>query len=156
MKSVFRIHLESSERTGLLSMVKTGKHKAQSILKAQILLHSDESNGNTPLRKHAISQIFGTSEKNIERTRKSFCEEGMGIFDPKQRKIRCDKKFDARVEAHVQVILCSECPNDEPKWTLQMVADKLVEIKVVESISRMSVCNLQKKMNLNRHSESNM
>jgi hypothetical protein len=69
----------------------------------------------------------------------------MGIFDKKLRKTRSDKKFDARVEAHLITLCCQTPPNGKPKWKLQMLADRLVELGVVPSITSMSVCNLLKK-----------
>ena len=69
------------------------------------------------------------------------------MFDLKPRKTRSDKKLDGRVEAHLSAILCQSPPNDKPKWALQMLSDRLIELKVVEHISVTSVRKLLKKTN---------
>jgi hypothetical protein len=71
----------------------------------------------------------------------------MEMFTLKPRKTRNDKKLDGRVEAHLSAILCQSPPNDKTKWELQMLSDRLIELKVVEHISVTSVRNLLKKMN---------
>ncbi len=69
------------------------------------------------------------------------------MFEPKERKVRRDKKIDGRVEAHLATLLCQSPPAGKPRWELQMVADKLIELQVVEHISTTMVRRLIKKMN---------
>lgn len=108
-------------------MVKKGKHKAQDIQYAHILLSSDESNDNVPLSALTISERYLISTKTVERVRKEFCIQGMGIFEPTLRQTRSDKKFDARVEAHLMTLCCQSPPDEAPQWKLQLLADTLVE-----------------------------
>lgn len=142
----FRIHLTPSERSELLERVTTGKRSVQSIQYAHILLCSDEVVGRQTAT--TISKNYHISVKTVERIRKRFCEEGMEIFIKKPNKTRSDKKFDARLEAHLVTLCCQERTKDRPKWTLQLLADKLVELKAIDSITSMSVSKLLKKMNL--------
>lgn len=142
----FRIHLSPSERSELLERVTTGKRSVQSIQYAHILLCSDESVDRQTAA--TISKNYHISVKTVERVRKLFCEQGMEIFIKKPNKTRCDKKFDARLEAHLVTLCCQERSKDAPKWTLQLLADKLVELNVIDSITSMSVSNLLKKTNL--------
>ena len=139
----FRINLVPIEREELTNYVNKGKKLARHRQYAQILLASDEQVERQS--ESFIATHYQVSLKTVERVRKSFCEEGMAIFDKKLRQTRNDKKFDARVEAHLIAICCQSPPNDEPKWKLQMLADRLVELEIVESITAMSVCNLLKK-----------
>lgn len=143
--TVYRLYLSESERQTLESWVKKGKTSAKKVQYAQILLNSDEHFG----RKSStlLKTIIGVSVKTIERVRRQFCEEGMEMFTLKPRKTRNDKKLDGRVEAHLSAILCQSPPNDKTKWELQMLSDRLIELKVVEHISVTSVRNLLKKMN---------
>jgi transposase len=144
----FRINLTPLERDELTAYVKTGKRLAKHRQYAQILLASDEQVER--LSESFIATHYQVSLKTVERVRKSFCEIGMTIFEKKLRKTRSDKKFDARVEAHLIAISCQIPPNGEPKWKLQMLADRLIELEIVPSISSMSVCNLLKKTRLSR------
>ncbi len=142
----FRINLVSHEREELTNYVKNGKRLAKHRQYTQIFLASDEKN-------ECQSESFTAAHyqvllKTVERVRKSFCEEGMSIFDKNPRKTRSDKKFDARVEAHLITLCCQRPPSGEPKWKLQILADRLVESEIVSSITAMSVCNLLKKMRL--------
>lgn len=143
--TVYRLYLSSSERLTLESWVKKGKHSTKKVQSAQILLNSDEH----VERKSAtvLKDIIGVSVKTIERVRRQFCEEGMEMFTPKPRKTRSDKKLDGRVEAHLSAILCQSPPGDKPRWELQMLSDRLVELNVVERISVTSVRKLLKKTN---------
>lgn len=149
----FRINLASHEREELINYVKNGKRLAKHRQYAQILLASDEQIERQS--ESFIATHYHVSVKTVERVRKFFCEDGMGIFDKKPRKTRSDKKFDARVEAHIIAICCQNTPNGEPKWKLQMIADRLVALEVVSSISAMSVCNLLKKTRLSPFKKSN-
>lgn len=72
----------------------------------------------------------------------------MDMFDKKTRKVRSDKKIDGKVEAHLLALVCSEPPVGQAKWKLQLLADRLVELQVIDSISHTSVASLLKKMRL--------
>jgi hypothetical protein len=72
----------------------------------------------------------------------------MGMFDQKARKTRSDKKIDGRVEAHLVALVCQGPPEGESKWKLQLLAERLVELQLVEHISATMVGRLLKKMNL--------
>lgn len=143
--TVYRLYLSSSERLTLEGWVKKGKHSTKKVQSAQILLNSDEH----VERKSStvLKDIIGVSVKTIERVRRQFCEEGMEMFTPKPRKTRSDKELDGRVEAHLSAILCQSPPGDKPRWELQMLSDRLVELNVVERISVTSVRKLLKKTN---------
>ena len=69
------------------------------------------------------------------------------MFEPKLRKTRSDKKTDGRVEAHLAMVLCQSPPERKPKWELKMLAERLIELEVVEQISTTMVGRLIKKMN---------
>ncbi len=152
----YRIHLTPSERETLLDWVKIGKRKAQHIQYSHILLCSDESEGRKALQNAEIALRYHTTSKTVERVRKCFCSEGMLLFDPKVAKTRKDKKLDGRAEAHLIALVCQGPPKDAPKWKLKMLADRLVELEVVDSISRTTVSKLLKKTNLNLFTKNNM
>lgn len=143
--TIYRLYLSATERASLELWVKKGKSSAKKVQYAQILLNSDE---NVERKSSTLlKSILGVSVKTIERVRRQFCEQGLSMFEPKVRKTRSDKKLDGRVEAHLSAILCQSAPNDKPKWELQMLSDRLIELNVVEHISVTSVRKLLKKMN---------
>lgn len=140
-----RINLLPAERIELLAKVQKGKATAKLIQKAQVLLASDEA-VERQSQTH-IAHTYYLSTRSVERIRKDFCERGMAIFQAKPRQPRSDKKLTGEVEAHLIAIVCSEPPAGESRWKLQAIADKLVELKVVESLSHTSVATGLKKTN---------
>ena len=135
----YRINLTDPERKALKSMVSKGKAKAATIQKAHVLLASDEAVER--LSETVISQAYHLSIKSVERIGRQFCERGMDIFTPQPRKSRSDKRIDGSVEAHIIAITCSE-----PPAKLQTIADKVVELGIMEHISHRSVGTVLKKV----------
>lgn len=139
----YRVNLNETERATLKGMVSTGKRKATTIQKAQVLLASDETTQRQS--ETTISEAYHLSVKSVERIRRQFCERGMGIFEPQPRKTRSDKKIDGTVEAHILAMSCSEPPAGQSRWKLQSIADKIIELGVIEHICATSVgCVLKK------------
>jgi hypothetical protein len=143
----YRVHLTDSERQELAAMVSKGKRKANDMRKANVLLASDEAIERQS--EAAIGAAYHLSTKSIERTRRQFCETGMGIFVAQPRKVRSDKHIDGSVEAHIVALCCTEPPLGQSRWKLQAIADKVVELGVIEHISHTSVATVLKKMKLN-------
>lgn len=139
-----RIKLLPDERVELLAKVQKGKAAAKTIQKAQVLLASDESLERQS--QTTIATTYHLSTRSVERIRKDFCERGMAVFQPKPRQPRSDKKVTGEVEAHLIAIACSEPPAGESRWKLQAIADRLVELQVVASLSHTSVATALKKM----------
>ncbi|MEG3979056.1 helix-turn-helix domain-containing protein [Microcoleus sp. herbarium8] len=140
-----RITLTADERAELLAKVQKGKSSAKAIQKANVLLDSDENVVRQSQTHIALTHHLST--RSIERIRRDFCERGMSVFVPKPRKPRSDKKVTGKVEAHLTAIACSEPPLGQSRWKLQAIADRLVEMKVIDSISHTSVATVLKKTN---------
>ena len=139
-----RLTLTATERTELLDKVKKGRASAKLIQKAHVLLASDDAVERQS--ETSIATIYHLSVRSVERIRKDFCERGLAVFLPKPRQPRSDKKLTGEVEAHLIAIACSEPPAGESRWKLQAIADRLVELEVVESLSHTSVATVLKKM----------
>ena len=144
------VTLTDEQRRTLTSFTRTGIHAARAITHAKILLQTDT---NGP--KHTDEQIaenLGIEKHTVERARKKFCTQGLDAAI--HRKTRKDKgqpvKIDGRVEAQIIKIACSGTPNNEPVWTLRMIADQIIKLEVLEGIAHESVRRTLKKTSLNR------
>jgi transposase len=144
------VTLTDEQRQFLTSFTRTGKHPAQAITRARILLQADTSGPNH--QDARIAENLDVDVHTVEHIRKKFCKQGLETT--LHRKPRKDKgqpvKIDGRVEAQIIKIACSKTPNGEPEWTLRMIADEVVSLELVESIARESVRRTLKKTNSNR------
>ena len=143
--TVYRLYLTPEERQTLTDWQKKYRTQSTKLQHIQLVLNSDEHTGRRTAE--TLASVLGISTKTIERVRRQFCEEGMAMFEPKVRKTRSDKKIDWRVEAHLTALLCQSPPDEKPKWELRMLADRLVELQVVEHISTTMVARVLKKTN---------
>lgn len=142
----FRLNLLAHERVELLAKVQKGKSSAKTIQKAQVLLASDDTQQRQS--ETTIAATYHLSVRSVERIRKDFCERGMAVFTPAKRQPRSDKKLTGEVEAHLIAIACSEPPAGQSRWKLQAIADRLVELQVVDKLSHTSVATVLKKTSL--------
>jgi transposase len=140
----YRIYLTTEERQQLEAMVIKGKRRATVIRTAHVLLASDEAMGRRS--ESAISEAYHLSTKSVERIRRQFCERGMDIFLLQPRHTRSDKRIDGSVEAHILAMCCSEPPAGQSRWKLQLLADRVVELGILDHISATSVATVLKKM----------
>jgi transposase len=141
----YRIYLTAEERQQLEAMVSKGKRKASAIRIAHVLLASDETTGRQS--ESSISEAYHLSTKTVERIRQQFCERGMDIFSPQPRHTRSDKRIDGSVEAHILAVCCSEPPAGQRRWKLQLIADRVVELGILDHLSATSVATVLKKTN---------
>lgn len=148
MQKKYRVQLSPAQRSELNTFVRTGKRAAQAIHRARILLLADE-NGEA-LHDGEIARILNLNRHTVENNRKRFSEHGLqAVLERKQRKDKgIPQKVDGRVEAQLITLACSETPNGEPAWTLQMLGDEVVRLGLVDSISRESVRKTLKKRRL--------
>jgi hypothetical protein len=145
MEKKYRIHLSEQERKALQKIITKRSEKSQIVKRAYILLAADE-NGEKHWIDSVISTTYGVRTQTVERVRKCFIEEGFSAaVQGKKREIFKEKVFDGEVEAHLIALRCSACPAGYNKWTLHLLAEKMVELKYVESISHESVRQLLKK-----------
>ena len=143
--TLYRLYLTAEERQTLEGWRKKYKSHSPKLRQIQILLNSDEHTGRRPATE--LAAVLGTCTKTVERVRHQFCEAGLAMFEPKIRKTRSDKKIDGRVEAHLIALVCQSPPDQTPVWRLKMLADRLIELEVVEHISTTMVARLLKETN---------
>ena len=143
-KKQYYVTLTSAQKEELEKYIRSGKHTARNITRARILLLSSDNKIDKEISK-ALQVCMAT----VYNTRKRFYEEGMTSTLNGYSSSGKPPKLDAKGEATLIAIACSEAPIGKTRWTMQMIADKLVELKVVDSISDETVRKHLKKANLN-------
>ncbi len=143
-----RIKLSDEDREWLLRFSGMGSAKVQELKRAQILLAADEGDqGKAGMKDADIASALGVSPSTVHNTRKRALR--VGVQATVKRNARKDKgiphKVDGRVEAHIIALACSSTPNEEPAWTLSMLADRVVKLELVDAISRERVRQVLKK-----------
>jgi len=148
----FKVTLTADERQTLHDLIATGKAAARKLTHARILLKADASEGGLHWPDWRIADALEVNIDTAERVRRRFVEEG---FDAAlERKTRETPprpiKMDGRAEARLIALACSPPPEGRAVWTMQLLADKLVELDVVESISDETVRTTLKKTRSSR------
>jgi len=143
MKRVHVVKLKGEERSDLIQFLRKGKSSARSQTRARILLLSDEE-----LEDDEIVETLKVSKSTVSRIRKRYCKEGLDFALHEKPRSGAPTKIDGRVEAQLTLLACSEPPEGRSRWTVRLLADRLVELEVVDSLSHMSVQRLLKKMKL--------
>jgi transposase len=136
------VTLSPEEREELLKLTKAGEVSARKMKRAQILLKSDEG-----WKDREIIGALNTSGSTVERIRKRYVEGGLEKALNDDPRPGAKRKLDGRGEAYLLALTCSEAPDDHDHWALRLLADKLVEVGAVESISHETVRQALKKMN---------
>lgn len=145
----YRIHLTREEVSELQTIIKKGSHTAQSFKVAYILLNCDEGEYSDKATNEEIRKILKVSDRTIDRTKKRFMEEGLeAVLERRPTTREYDRKIDGDLEAHLVALCCSEPPEGRSKWSLRLLAEKMVELDYVDSISHVSVRDILKKTNL--------
>ncbi len=145
----YTVTLSKDERDTLREITFKGTHKSQKILNAQILLGCDEGEHQMERSTNEeIARVLGTSMRKIDRVKKRFVLEGMETALIKKKGSRVyERKTDGDFEAHLIALSCSEPPEGFSRWSLRMLADKVVELDYIDSISHETVRGILKKRN---------
>jgi transposase len=149
MKKYF-VTLTEDERVMLGKITSKGKHKTQKILDALILLGSDEGEFQTERSTNEeIARVLNTSLRKIDRVKKRFVEEGLDVALQGRKGNRIyAKKADGDFEAHLVALSCSDPPTGFARWSLRLLADKMVELNYISTISHEAVRRVLKKTKL--------
>jgi predicted hydrolase (HD superfamily) len=149
----YAVDLTDTERTALREIISKNQAKRSTIVNAYILLKADRVCGWT---NEAIALAYDVSTKKVEQLKKRFVEEGFEaalyrkpVTNVHRRKITGDE------EAHLIALCCSQAPEGHERWTLRMLADKMVELDIVDSVSHETIRQTLKKMNLSRGKRKN-
>ena len=148
---IYRVTLDKEERETLSALVSRGKGNARRLRRARILLLADESRPDGGWKDAAIASALSASVRTVERTRQKCVEMGVegALNHTRPHKTR-RKVLDGAAEARLVQLACSAAPDGREDWSMQLLADKLIELEVVETVSRETVRTTLKKMNLSR------
>lgn len=145
----YRIKLTKSEVDELLGIIRKGSHTTQVYRTAYILLNCDEGEHSDKVTNEQVCKVLKIGMRTIDRVKKKFTEEGLEATLERRPTTRVyDKKVDGDVEAKLVALCCSEPPKGRSRWSLRLLADKMVELHHVDSISYVTVREVLKKTSL--------
>lgn len=147
-KKKYIVSLTSSERNFLEQLTKKGKIAASKMNHARILLKADINHEVGGWTDSQISESLDIGHATIERVRQRFVESGIeSALSRREQKKRRSQIIDGEKEAYLIAIACSKAPTGKSNWTLQMLADKMVELNYVEQVSTETIRKTLKKTN---------
>ena len=151
MQKKYIVTLTEEERGTLREMVSRGKAVARKLTHARILLKADSSEGGPGWDDAAISEGLEVGRATVERVRKEFVEEGLaaGLERRKPRRYY-ERRLDGDGEAHLIALACQKAPEGRSRWTLRLLADRMVALEYVDAVSYETVHRVLKKTNLSR------
>ena len=144
----YKVSLTKDEQEQLNNIVSKGTHSAQLYRSAYILLNCDEGRYGKKIVNEEVCRVLKISMRMIDRVKQRFVEEGFeACLERKPKSKSKQKKADGEVEAHLIALSCSTAPKGFSRWSLRLLADKMVELEYVESISHETVRRVLKKTN---------
>lgn len=148
-KKTYIVELASEERSRLKQLINTGRTAAYKQRHARILLLADQGPRGPAMKDADIAKAVGCGRVTVERVRKRFVDEGLqeALARHKSRR-QYQRKLDGQGEAHLIALACSEPPQGQKRWTLRLLADRMVALEYVECVSYQTVRRTLKKTNL--------
>jgi transposase len=143
-KKKYLVTLEDDERQQLEALLHSGTHATRKVPRARILLKAAAG-----VEDSAIAAALSVGRATVERTRRRFVEEGLGALEERPRPGTWPK-LDATAQARLIAEACSAAPEGRQRWTLQLLADRVVALGLAASYSYESVCRVLKKQSLSR------
>ena len=146
----YRVTLTGEERDMLEKISTQGKRSALTILHARALLLLDAGEFGPKWKVADVADAVGLSTRSLEHIKERFVECGLDAALRRKKRETPPNPiiFDGEFEAKLLKLACSQAPEGRSRWTIQLLADKLVELKIVPTVSTMTVCKTLKKMNL--------
>jgi transposase len=148
----YKVTLTPDERQQLQKLIAAGKASAKKLAHARILLKADAAEGGPAWSDSRIARAIEVSTDTIARVRERFVEQGLeaALVRKKQDRPSRERILDGRAEAKLIALACSAAPAGRQEWTMQLLADKLVELKIVDSVSDETVRRTLKKTRSSR------
>jgi transposase len=147
----YKVTLTDEERTELEGLISAGRAAARKLCRARILLKADAGPGGPAWDDERISEALQVGRATVERVRKQFVEHGMDVaLERKKPEREYERRLDGQGEARLIALACSQAPEGRERWTLQLLADRMVALSYVPALSRDTVRRALKKTNSNR------
>ena len=146
----YRVTLTEEERKELKAISSKGKRAARTVLYARALLLLDAGEQGPKWIVAKVAEALGTTTRSLEHLKKQFVEEGITSALNRKKRVKPPREiqFGGEFEARLLALACSEVPEGWQRWTVRLLAEKMVELQIVPSVSPMTVCNTLKKINL--------
>jgi len=149
MNIKYRVTLTKAERAELEALIAKGKTQGYRIRHAQILLAVDEIADNKEWTDKKIAKAYSTTEKSVGNLRRRLVEKGFSAaIERQQREIPPKIKIDGEIEAKIVALTCSDAPEGRSQWTLRLLADRVVELGILGSVSHTAIADCLKKTRL--------
>jgi transposase len=151
MKKKYPVTLTEAEREQLKSLIAAGTAPARKLTHARILLKADQSSEGAGWVDEQVAEAVEVSQPTVSRVRKRYFEEGLeAALNRRLPNREYQRKLDGEQEARLITLACSEPPEGQARWSLRLLADKLVELEVVEEVSYQTVRRILKKTTSSR------
>ena len=146
------VTLSADERGRMDALTRAGKRSARTITRARILLLSDQGDGGPAWEDRRVAEALGCGHRTVERVRERFVTDGLDAALSHKTPAAPPRPpvLDGAAEARLIALACSATPDGRKAWTLRMLADKLVELEVVETVSHETVRRALKKTRSSR------
>ena len=146
MAKKYRVTLTAEERVELEAMISKGKADARKLAHARVLLQVDQADGAPARTDQEVASVLNLSTRTVERVRQRFVEQGIeSALLPKPTKRIYARALDGSQEAHLIALACSAAPDGKKRWTLRLLAERVVELGYAESVSHETVRRTLKK-----------
>jgi len=148
----YKVTLTEEERKSLQELIAAGKASAQKLAHARILLKADAAPGGPAWTDARIAEAVEVNLTTVERVRERFVEQGLeaALVRKKQDRPSRERRLDGQAEARLVALACSDPPAGRSRWTLRLLADKLVELEVVDKVGTETVRQVLKKTSSSR------
>lgn len=151
MQKRYRVTLTEAERADLQALVSTGKAAARKLVRARIVLLADQAEGGPAKSDPDIVDALGCGRALVERVRQQFVEEGLDeTLSPRPTTRIYERRLDGRAEAHLVALACGAPPEGRARWTLRLLADRMVVLGHVEELAHETVRQTLKKTTSSR------
>jgi transposase len=151
MPKKYIVQLKSEERQQLLELTQKGQAAAPTITHARILLRADCAEERPGWTDETIAEALDTSVATVERVRKVYVQQGLKLaLERKERVRHRSRRLNGTQEAHLIALACSEPPTGHARWTMRLLAGKMIELERLDTLSPDTVHRTLKKMNSSR------
>jgi Homeodomain-like domain len=148
----YKVTLTTEERKSLQELIAAGKAATKKLIHARILLKADASPAGPAWTDARIAEALEVNVRTVERLRERFVEQSLdaALGRKKQDRPSRERTLDGKAEARLIALACSEPPQGRVRWTLRLLADKLVELEIVDTVSTETIRRALKKTNSSR------